>query len=64
MIGVVNRRDTCRLGGGSHFELLLQLAPAAIVDDYIPGDGLGKSNRNIPWTSFCVAVVAMPSRST
>lgn len=52
MTEVVYRRETCRLCSGSQLDLVLQLAPAAIVDDYISEDRLGEIQQEYPLDVF------------
>ena len=52
MSAVVHRRGTCRLCGGQHLELVLQLAPAPLVDAYVSAARLGEVQVTYPLDLF------------
>ena len=52
MTGVSYRRDTCRLCGGRDLQLVMSLAPAPIVDAYVPAERLGQVQERYPLDLF------------
>lgn len=48
----VSRRDDCRLCRGKALELVLQLAPTPIADDYVSEDRLGEIQETYPLDLF------------
>lgn len=52
VMGASYRRETCRLCGGTHHEVVLKLAPAPVVDAYVPATRLQEPQPTYPLDLF------------